>query len=178
MINSVELKKRMAFAKKAESYIGTKKDSELHHKMVDYWNGTIPIPDNHKMTYNDNWCCLFITFVADMLGWSHIFPRTWSCNRLYETAYNFTPWEDFYFRPVVGDILLYDWGEMEGPKHAGIIVARDVENVLYVVEGDYKHSVSQREINMYDTRLFGSVELNWIDYPPVLMNDNIDDYII
>lgn len=130
--------------KVAESYIGVKKGSLLHHNIIDRFNKVKP--DGYTAGYNDHWCAEFVTSCfIEAYGKKYaakIMVLSASCGRMVEKAKAAKIWvENDAYKPTRGEVILYDWndsgkGDNKGwPDHVGIVV-NVKDGKIKVVEGN------------------------------------------
>lgn len=133
---------RSGTVKIAKKYLGAKKYSTKHKKLVDTFNKKKP--HGEVASYDSEWCA--ITWTAWMLlaGMTDDdTPMSYNCGTLVSDAKKLGIWvEDDNYKPRTGDGIIYDWddngkGDNTGlPYHVGLIVEVD-GNTFTVIEGNY-----------------------------------------
>lgn len=128
----------------AKSYLGCKKGSKKHKKLIDAFNKVKP--DGYTAKVTDPWCAEAVSawFIlaygkknaVDMLGLSA------SCPRMIEKAKRRGIWiESDKHKPKIGELVMYDWddsgkGDNTGsPDHVGL-VTEVTKNDFTVIEGN------------------------------------------
>lgn len=126
----------------ARKYLGTKKGSPKHKKIVDTYNSQKLLPQGYKLKYTDHWCAGSVTAWSMLAGSYDIFPAECSCGRMITKAKSMGIWvEDDAYTPKIGDFVLYDWddngkGDCTGdPEHVGLVEAVVGKNFM-VIEGN------------------------------------------
>lgn len=135
----------------ARKYIGVAGGSNSHHKIIDTYNSVKPLPAGYKMTYNDNWCDTFVSFIGIEVGATGLIGRECSVQRHIEIFKKLRIWnEDGTITPKPGDIICYNWDdatqENDGwADHIGFV--ETVQNgSITLIEGNYGNAVKRRTI--------------------------------
>lgn len=151
-MNEKEL--RQKFVDQAVAYVGVIEGSSQHKYIVDTYNKIVPLPQSYKLKYTDSWCAAFVSVIAKKCGLLDIIPAECSCQRQITLWQKLGRWqENDSYTPKVGDIIYYDWGDNgvgdnKGVSdHVGIVVSVS-NNVIKVIEGNYKDSVAYRFIDV------------------------------
>lgn len=149
------MEKRIAFTKKAESYLGFNEADGSFKKIIDLYNSITPLPVGYAVKYTDEWCAAFVSAVAKACGMTDIVFPECGCERMIKLYQKAGRWQenDAYATPLPGDILFYDWGDNEVgdntgfSDHVGIIV--EVKgNTMKVIEGNKSRKVDYRTIQI------------------------------
>lgn len=130
--------------KVAENYLGVRKGSLFHHKIIDRFNNVKP--DGYTAGYNDHWCAEFVSSCfIEAYGKKYaqkIMVLSASCGKMVEKAKAAGIWiEKDNYKPKAGDVILYDWqdsgkGDNQGwPDHVGIVVNSN-DTTIKVIEGN------------------------------------------
>lgn len=140
-----ELEIRHAVAFRARTELGVVKGSDAHRYIVDIYNSYKPRPRGYKVTYTDEWCAAFVSYVSIVAGLTDIMPVECSCTKMIELYEALGRWvEDDAYVPQVGDIPMYFWrdganyadtDQQANPNHVGIVVAVEGDTIT-VVEGN------------------------------------------
>lgn len=124
----------------ASSFIGVKQGTRRHKLIVDRYNQITPLPRGYKVSYKDNWCATFVSFVLYSCG---LKKDLFECgaNRMRDKFKGLDA-----EKPKAGDIIFYDWDCNGWSDHVGII--RDVSKASYtVIEGNKQKQVGVRVIS-------------------------------
>lgn len=128
-----------------KKYLGTKKGSSKHKKIVDMFNScklkTFPI------SYSDAWCSAFISAMAIESGCTDIIPISANCDEMYKkgVVMGIAIPKDKWI-PKMGDIVFYDWNLNGELDHVGAVETMS-KNIIHVLEGNKNDSVAYRDIN-------------------------------
>ena len=136
----------------AQSWVGKKESNGTHKDIIDIYNSYTPHPRGYKMTYDAPWCATFISAIAIKLGYTDKIPVECSCSKMIELAKQNGIWVECDNRtPKPGEFMLYDWDDngkgdnVGSPDHIGV-VEKVNDNIITVIEGNYKNSVERRPI--------------------------------
>lgn len=135
---------RSDYVKTAQKYVGAKKGSSLHHKIIDIFNKVKP--DGWAMTYSAPWCAASVSaWAIECFGVTNakkLFPLSANCGTIISKAKKMGIWvEKDSYKPDPGDWILYDWDDSGrgdntgGPEHVGM-VEKVTNNVITVIEGN------------------------------------------
>lgn len=164
---------RSDYVKTAQKYVGAKKGSSLHHKIIDIFNKVKP--DGWAMTYSAPWCAATVSaWAIECFGTTNakkLFPLSANCGTIISKAKKMGIWvEKDSYKPNSGDWILYDWDDSGrgdntgGPEHVGM-VEKVTNNVITVIEGNMTSTskvgrralaVNGRYIRGFVTPKFGS----------------------
>ena len=116
--------------------VGVIKGSLRHKQWVDQYNKTQPLPQGYRVTYEDDWCDLFVTVMADQLGLSHLTKRECGVERhkqLLKQAGCYIGRK----RPQPGDLIFFHWGgDPDGFAHHIGFVERVHGDQITTIEGN------------------------------------------
>lgn len=141
---------RMEVVHTAESWLGTKENSERHRQIIDIYNAHTPLARGYAVTYEDAWCAAFDSAVAITCGLTDIIPTECGCTpqiRLFQELDSWVEEDDYV--PLPGDIIYYHWHCLEiedckkSANHVGIVVGT-VGPLIKVIEGNKNNDVSYR----------------------------------
>ena len=157
---SNDLMARNAYLVALMKYVGIEEGSTLHQEILAAYNKITPLPRGHKATKTDSWCAIFLNGIAWELGYRG-WPWECSCTLIREEAKRRGIWrEGWTGTPELGDWILYNWDGKGGAEHIGAICAV-IGNDVWVVEGNYDDAVKIRRITVGDSRVEGSVALEF-----------------
>lgn len=133
----------------AKSLVGINMFDGSHHKIIDRYNSQKVLPVNYKVTYSDDWCDIFLSYLFIALNAVDLIGGT-ECGveRHIQIFKNVGIWEeDGSIIPKPGWIICYNWDDGTQPNdgwadHIGIII--DVkDNVIITIEGNVGKKVSE-----------------------------------
>ena len=133
----------------AQSYLGTTMGSATHKNIIDTYNAVLPLPAGYRVTYNDDWCDAFVTFLAIKTGAVDLIGRECGVQRHIGIFKAKGIWiEDGTITPRPGDIITFNWDSGYQPNdgfsdHIGI-VEQVVGNQIYTIEGNTDRAVRRR----------------------------------
>ena len=131
----------------AGSYIGITSDVKNH--LVDVYNDNcielIKPSRKYEMKYTDNWCAMFLSVCASMVGCKD-FPYEVSVLQMVKLAVSRGSIYQDYNLAEVGDLIVYNWDGNGVVDHVGIIYSVNVDTIV-VLEGNYKSTVGLRTVN-------------------------------
>ena len=161
----------------ARSHLGTVEGSREHKAIIDKYNSHKPLARGYKVKYTDAWCATYISYLAIAMGYTDIIPTECGCPQMVTLAKQMGIWvEDDAYRPLPGDIVLYDWqdsgkGDNVGtPDHIGIVLeVRDHD--MTIEEGNLHDAVATRELEINGRYIRG-----WI-VPKYSVDDVVTDDI-
>lgn len=133
----------------ARAWIGCKESNGSHKQIIDVYNAYTPLPRGYKVKYTDNWCATYVSACAIKAGLANIIPIECSCGNMITLAKNMGIWEENgNIIPTPGDIIIYDWDEVDGwPEHTGLVESVS-GNKETVVEGNKSNSVGRRTLTL------------------------------
>lgn len=120
----------------ARKQIGVTHGSAGHRKIVNEYNAKAPRPVGYRVLVTDDWCDVFITWLADTTGQADLIGRECGVQRHLNLFRNKGIWKG-RVKPHTGDIVIYDWqGHNAGwADHIGIVERLEGNNVI-VIEGN------------------------------------------
>lgn len=133
----------------ARSWIGCKESNGSHKQIIDVYNAYTPLARGYRVKYTDNWCAAYVSACAIKAGLANIIPIECSCGNMITLAKNMGIWEENgNIIPTPGDIIIYDWDEVDGwPEHTGLVESVS-GNKETVVEGNKSNSVGRRTLTL------------------------------
>ena len=137
------------FLDTAREYLGVTGQSPRHHQMVERYNQVMPLPRGYRVADDDDWCDVFISFLAIQTGATDIIGRECGVERHVDKFKKMGIWyEDGTITPKPGDLIVFDWDQSHQPNdgfsdHIGI-----VESVsggkINTIEGNSSNAVKRR----------------------------------
>lgn len=125
----------------ARQYIGVTGGSERHHFIIDTYDSVKPLPVGYLVTYDDDWCDTFVSFLAIRTNSTDIIGRECGVQRHIDIFKQKGIWiEDGTITPKVGDIITFNWDSSNQPNdgfadHIGIV--ESVSNgIITTIEGN------------------------------------------
>lgn len=142
----------------ARAWIGCKGSNGSHKQIIDVYNAYTPLPRRYKVKYTDNWCATYVSACAIKAGLANIIPIECSCGNMITLAKNMGIWEENgNITPTPGDIIIYDWDEVDGwPEHTGLVETVS-GNKETVVEGNKSNAVGRRTLTLGDPCIRGYI---------------------
>ena len=154
-----EARKRLV--DKALTFVGTTEGSITHQWIINEYNKINPLPRGYKVKYTDAWCATFVTVCAKMAGMLDIIPPECGCPEMVRKFQTMGRWvEQDNYRPALGDIAFYDWGnnptgDNRGtPAHVGIVTAVYTDSFV-ITEGNRSDAVRNITVKVNDSNLRG-----------------------
>lgn len=149
-MNEKEL--RQYFVDTCCSYQGYNEADGSHKTIVNMYNSIEPLPVNYRLTYTDAWCAAFVSAMAWKCKLTDIVFPECGCDRMIALYKKAGRWqENDGYKPQIGDIIFYDWGDSGvgentgSSEHVGVIVA--VSGLtMKIVEGNISNKVGYRNI--------------------------------
>lgn len=147
---------RLKIVNCAKSFFGAVQGDQRHEIIVDTYNSFVPHPRGYTLKSTDAWCAAFASAIFLLCDMQSLFPVECSCREQIKGWQKRGGWEeDDAYRPNIGDIIYYDWGDNgEGdntgvPDHVGIVIWTCGQDVL-VCEGNKGAAkyVGYREMNL------------------------------
>lgn len=111
----------------ASKYIGVVQGSAQHIQIVNKYNSVKPLPQGYQVTYDDDWCDTFISYLAIQTGAVDLIGRECGVQRHIDIFKNLGIWiEDGTIKPKPGDIITFAWSTSYQPNnswadHIGIV---------------------------------------------------------
>lgn len=144
----------------ARNYLGTFEGSEAHHSIVNTYNSVKPLPRGYQVTYNDDWCDIFISFLAIKSGAVDLIGRECGVEEHIKIFKSLGIWiEDGTITPNRGDIITFAWNKDSQPNddwgnHIGIVDSA-VEGMIVTIEGNTGGAVRYKSYKVGDPRIRG-----------------------
>lgn len=134
----------------AKTFIGKVVTGNNAHKViVDTYNGVLPRPRGYAVNYQDDWCDVFVTYLAIKTGAVDIIGRECGVQRHIDIFKEKGIWiEDGRITPKPGDIITFNWDDWTQANdgwadHIGIV--EKVENgQIYTIEGNTDRQALRR----------------------------------
>lgn len=133
----------------ASKYIGVVQGSAQHIQIVNKYNSVKPLPQGYQVTYDDDWCDTFISYLAIQTGAVDLIGRECGVQRHIDIFKNLGIWiEDGTIKPKPGDIITFAWSTSYQPNnswadHIGIVESVS-GNTITTIEGNSSRSVRRR----------------------------------
>ncbi|EMF0378993.1 SH3 domain-containing protein [Enterococcus hirae] len=125
----------------ARKYIGVTQGSAEHHSIVNTYNSVKPLPQGYQVTYYDDWCDIFVSFLAIKSGATNLIGRECGVERHIQIFKQLGIWiEDGTIKPHPGDIITFAWSQSVQPNnawgdHIGIVESVS-GNTITTIEGN------------------------------------------
>lgn len=125
-----------AVINEAKRWLGSTKWSAGHKQIIDGYNAVRPLPMGYAVTYNDDWCDTFVSFVGIKAGASDLIGRECGVERHKNIFRQKGIWLGLA-RPQAGDIVTFNWSGNRGGwgDHIGIVVGVSGDQVT-TIEGN------------------------------------------
>ena len=144
----------------ARKYIGVTQGSSEHHSIINTYNSVLPLPQGYQVTYDDDWCDTFISFLAIKTGAVDLIERECGVERHVNLFKQLGIWiEDGTITPKPGDIITFNWDSSNQPNngwadHIGIV--ESVSNgMITTIEGNSSRSVRRRQYSIGNGNIRG-----------------------
>lgn len=154
-----EARKRLV--DKALTFVGTIEGSIVHKWIIDTYNKIDPLPRGYKVKYTDAWCATFVSVCAQMADMLDIIPAECGCPEMVRKFQSMGRWQESdNYRPGLGDIAFYDWGNNPAgdnrgtPAHVGIVTAVYSDSFV-ITEGNRSDAVRNIPVKVNDSNLRG-----------------------
>lgn len=105
------------------------------------------------MTYDDSWCDAFVTVIADRVGAAELIGRECGVQRHIELFKSMGIWLGQQ-RPLVGDIVCFDWDGYGFADHIGFVESVKGEKIT-TIEGNTQRVVGRQTYLWDDWRIKG-----------------------
>lgn len=147
--------------KTAEGYLGLSLSGKL--KLMDDYNFhcsmLVKPTRRYRIKSGDNWCAAFVSVVAYHAGYNlNRFPVEVSVGEQVKLARARDMFTKNVERAKIGDLIIFNWNGGTWPDHVGIIKSI-IGNVITTVEGNYKGTVGNRNIEMNSKFIYGIINL-------------------
>lgn len=130
----------------ARKYLGVEQGSLTHQSIINEYNSIKPLPVGYQVTYYDDWCDTFISFLAIKTGAIDLIGRECGVERHIDIFKKLGIWiEDGSIQPKPGDIITFNWDTNSQPNdgwadHIGIVESVS-NNTLTTIEGNSNRAV-------------------------------------
>ena len=147
----------------AEKYLGA--NADVRRELVGYYNVNcielVKPSRRYAMTMQDNWCAMFTSVVAHMVGMrAGEFPFEVSVQEQRKLAVEMGVIVGANSTEVkVGDLILYDWNSNGVLNHVGFVTGVDVHNI-HTIEGNYSSTVKRRVLKRTSQAIAGFIRLD------------------
>ncbi len=135
-----------------KKHVGVTKYSTAHKALVDYYNTQSKLPRGTRMTYDWDWCALFVSVVLMRLGLSAKYGTEISVGFYKQKFIDAKIWKG-KVRPQVGDIIIWNWDESTSPggwpDHIGFVTAVNGNSITTTEGNTFKNGVSLVGSNTY-----------------------------
>ena len=120
----------------ARRWIGSNKGGANHKKIVNSYNSITPLPMGYKVTYYDDWCDTFVSFIAKQVGAYSLIGAECGVERHKKIFKSKGIWKGLV-KPKPGDIVIFHWGgDRNGfAHHIGYVESFD-GNTITTIEGN------------------------------------------
>ena len=152
---------RKILVDKALTFVGTTEGSLAHQWIINEYNKINPLPRGYKVQYTDAWCATFVSVCAKMANMLDIIPAECGCPEMVRKFQAMGRWQERDdYRPALGDIAFYDWGNnpagdnLGTPAHVGIVTAVYHDSFV-ITEGNRSDAVRNITVSVNDKNLRG-----------------------
>lgn len=144
-------------------WLGAKKGSNIHHKIIDIYNSYTPLPRKVRMSYTMDWCAATTSAVGIVAGLTDIMPVECSCGELIRLYKALGCWvENDSHIPLPGDLVLYAWDDdgvgdcTKAPNHIGMVTSV-IGDYITIIEGNMgsQSKVGTRKIKVNERYIRG-----------------------
>lgn len=133
-----------SYSEFAKQFIGTRQGSRKHKNIIDFYNANIkPLPRGYKVTYLDNWCATFVSYILFNCGCRKKGVYECGAERMKRNMTKYLL-ED-QTKGKKDCIIFFDWQCNGWTDHVGIIDHVD-SNYYYTIEGNKARAVGTRKI--------------------------------
>lgn len=144
-----------------ESWKGLSRKDQSHKAIIDLYNSYEPLARDYKVSYTDNYCAVTVSaaFIkanaVDLIGGTEC-----GVQRFIDIFKKKGIWnEDGTITPKPGYIICYNWDDNTQPNdgwadHIGIVVSVK-DDIITVIEGNYRDEVAERKIKVGDGHIRG-----------------------
>ena len=133
-------------------FMGAKRYSMEHERILDAYNSISPLPRGFKMTTGYDYCAATVSAIGVLSGLADIFPLECSCTLHIQQLQKRGAWiESDTYIPKPGDLIYYDWDDTGagddtgGPEHVGMVEKCDGKTIT-VMEGNTGGGFGRRTI--------------------------------
>lgn len=150
----------------ARSYLGMRQYTPQHTQLIDDYNRVTPKPVGYTATYDDDWCDIFVTVVADKAHAAPLIGRecgvqrhlNWfKANGIFHLKTTYTP--------QTGDIIIFDWDGGGFADHIGFVEKCD-PHYVYTIEGNSVNAtVTRRQYRLNTPHIVGYAQPRYNQAP-------------
>jgi len=160
--NELRQKVIKTFAK----FMGEKRYSAAHQRILDAYNTISPLPRGFKMTVAYDYCAASVSGIGVLCDLQDIFPLECSCNKQIQQLKSKGVWvENDAYIPKPGDLIYYDWEDsgigdnLSEADHVGMVESVN-GTTMTVMEGNTGGGFGRRTIavNGKYIRGFGALD--------------------
>lgn len=137
----------------ANSHLGIVKYSSGHKKIVDTYNSVKPLPVGYAVTYDDDWCDAFVTYLGIINKATDLIGRECGVQRHKRIFQDMGIWKG-KIKPKEGDIVHFDWQANGWDDHIGYVKSFD-GTYITTVEGNTNNRVGSNRFKWDDWRIVG-----------------------
>lgn len=137
----------------ANLYVGAPKYGPIHKELVDTYNAVHPLPQGYRVTYDDDWCDVFVSSVFIKAGVSELIGRECGVQRHIQLFKQLGIWIG-KTKPQQGDIITFDWDRGGFADHIGLVEKVSGDTVT-TIEGNSNGKVSRNQFKWNDVRIMG-----------------------
>ena len=161
VVSAEEAAQRDRFVAAATAQLDVNEKDGSHKAIIDAYNAHRPLAQGYAVSYNDEWCATFVSFVSIKCGLTQIIPTECSCERQINLFADLDCWvEDDAYVPLPGDIIYYRLGNKDDgdctkwANHVGIVIGT-CDGKIRVIEGNNADKVSYRTLPIDDSIIRG-----------------------
>ena len=133
-----------SYSEFAKQFIGARQGSRKHKNIIDFYNANIkPLPRGYKVTYLDNWCATFVSYILFNCGCRKKGVYECGAERMKRNMKKYLL-ED-KTKGKKDCIIFFDWQCNGWSDHVGIIDHVD-DKYYYTIEGNKSKMVGTRKI--------------------------------
>lgn len=160
-VSETEKARRDGFVAAAVARLGANEKDGSHKAIIDAYNAHKPLAQGYAVSYDDEWCATFVSFISIECGLTDIIPTECSCERQINLFDDLGCWvEDDAYVPLPGDIIYYRLGNKDGgdctkwANHVGIVIGT-CDGKIRVIEGNNADKVTYRTLPIDDPIIRG-----------------------
>lgn len=133
------------------SWLGYSEVNGKFKEIIDIYNKEGNLPRGYRVSYQDAWCDVTVSAAAIRAGMTDLIGRECGCEEHIKLFKEKGIWiEDGNITPKPGYLIVYNWDVPTQPNdgyadHIGV-VEKVCQDTLICIEGNYKDSVTRREI--------------------------------
>lgn len=157
----------------AQKYIGAPKYGKIHKELVDTYNATKPLTQGYQVSYDDDWCDVFVSSIFIKAGCSELIGRECGVQRHIGLFKQLGIWIGRK-KPKRGDIVTFDWDQGGFADHIGLVESIEGDTI-YTIEGNSNGKVSRNQFKWNDARIKGYARPKY--KAEKAMNKTIDELV-